>query len=199
MESWTTTGRPANPQDGRFGFNRTTRALEYYDLLLLAWTPVGGGGGGACLDAIATYDNVGGLPIIGAMVPMDTVQANTDGTNYSLAGGFVTILNDGDYLIRGSLTVWDPGAISANGWQGSLWTSPAGLGTWNPIVGSDGYGGADVAGLNAGVAVTIQFEALVQLVGGAGLDVQIVGNPFPGSGTESTFAQASRLLVERIC
>lgn len=198
MLSWTTTGRPPLPQDGLLGFNRTTRALEYWDQALLAWTAVGGGGA-SCLDGIQAYDNAGAQPVPGGQINLDTVAFNSDATNYSLAGGFLTILNDGDYVIEGNLCVWDPAAAASNGWQASLMTSPAGLGTWALIVGSDAYNGTGRQPLLAGVAISIPFRALVTVGGGVGLDVALIGSPFPGSGTEQTFAQATHVAITRLC
>ncbi len=199
MLSWTTAGRPANPQQGLFGFNRTTLALEYWDGA--AWQAVGGGGA-ACFDGIVAYDNAGAQVIGGAQIGMDTTQANTDATNYGLStvvAGAITILNDGDYLIRHVLVGSDAGTMAPLSLQSVIQTTPSGLGTWANVIGADSYGSLGMAAAAMGLPCsTAVGEALVQISGGGGLDVQIQGNMIMGMAPVS-FGAASRLVVQRIC
>lgn len=198
MHSWTTAGRPAQPRTGEFGWNRTLAALEVWDGA--TWASVGGGGA-SCVDAISVYDNAGGQPIVGALLLMDTTQGNTNPANLSLGSvvaGAVTILNDGDYLIRYGLAVNDPAGASNVCVQGVLMTTPSGLAAWGTVVGADSY--AEMHRTSAGVGGVIQTtgEAIVTVSGGLGLDVMLLGNTILGT-APATFAQGSRLTIEKVC
>ena len=161
-----------------------------------------GGGGSSCLDGILCYDNAGGTPIAGAQIPMDTVMNNTDGTNYALSSvvlGAITILNDGDYLIEADMAVMDGGAFASGVWQSVIQTTTSGLGAWANVIGADGYVTGHRQVLLSGGVVSASSRAFVTVSGGGGLDVQLVGNVLAPSGTETTFAQGSRLSVMRVC
>ena len=199
-QSGPTADRPTCPVQGERYFDTDLGNSVEWDGS--AWNSLGGGGGSSCLDGIMVYDNAGGTPITGAQIPMDTTMLNTDGTNYALSSvvaGAVTILNDGDYLIRVTMAVNDPAAFGHGAWQSVIQTTTSGLGAWANVIGADGYTAGHRQILMMGGVVAAQSEAFVTVSGGGGLDVQLVGNVIAASGAETTFAQGSRLSVMRVC
>lgn len=198
--AWTTAGRPPLPQVGLVGWNRDLNALEVWNGS--AWSAVGGGA--ACLDGVILTDPgpaVALPPAPGTQIPLGggPGDVNLDPTNYGIGtvvAGALTILNDGDYLLEAEVVVIDAG-VPPYFVQTFVQTTPSGLGTWANLPQADAFGEI----VTPGAIVTLAtMRAILQISGGGGLDVQVVGQnngggpPFP-----NTLGTDSRLRVSRLC
>ena len=161
-------------------------------------------GGAACLDGIQTYDGTGGSGPFGGgfAIPMDTTMLNTDGTNYGLGtvvAGAITVLNDGDYIVRGCLGFNEPGSAADLAATCQIITTPSGLGTWAPVVGGDGFSAASNAVIAAGGILSAHAEVFITISGGGGLDIMLNAATLISGGAEFAVANTSRLSVHKRC